>query len=574
MALPSPQDMKQVPLQQEGTGRLGGLAAPKLDSSFLDVINAEIDANNKGVRERNAEKAKVQLEVVKTKFRNQLERDALIPLQSEVANTKGLNTLDAVPKTREKLQKQIDKIKMQYPEQFHPYLEKDIEEVQTRFEKNATPHMFKETNDAVMGEFKVYTANRVNEAVEDSANPELFNLKLDDVAKAIVKQSNTMGLSAEQTDANIVEGQSKTILQAISFQATMGRLDIAHNTLKSFETRLTADDRAKAVKALEAIKKQMGSNDASALADEAYNKYPDNQALAFEHINSASVNDQVKRQAMAFHTNRRMAIAKQKEAQVVQIKAKIFNDIKSGKAVDQKDLDALPTEEATKVVDTINSTRGRLATVTNWDSHDELYAKLQGATTARDLPQNIIDSYSDRIAEKDLEPLRLIYRRLQDADNTEIRQAQKGMDLDRVQEMANEMATAKGIGKRSPLRGQIKNTMIKAYHELLDSNPRATRKEIDIAMYKALSEKGFTTKQKGQWYDIGEWFGANDGEGWVTDKRVPTFDENFMANSVKVHPSVYSFYKVKYPQLSESQINGLIKKAIESGVDVSKERKY
>jgi hypothetical protein len=556
MGLRSPQEMQTVKLKADGSTRFSGAVAPKISTEFIDVLQQEVN-EQEAARVANEKK---KLEFLTAKASNEAERDVLIPAMSEVTNAEGLSAMEVANKNRDKLQKALFKKLDTIPEQYRPYVQAEFDKKLTRFEKTAIPHVYGQTKKVEDETFKTHIANKVNEAIEGSGDLEEFGtIGLANVEIAIKKRAERLGLSPEQTDAAVQAGVSETVVRSIEQQAMVGRLDLAAESLKRFNEEVTPRDRVKAIKIIESAKKQMGTLEASRLSDEALAQSDGNLALAERYIVSTAPNDRIAKQALGFMNYRHEARRKQEVAQIESLKAKVNRSIKEG-SMDMQSFNALPVEEQDKINEYLNKTRGGKLIITDWKAHDELVERLFDTNTAETLRDDIIDSKRHLISPEVMKPLEMRYLRLKQEDNKNYAAGQRGLSLDTLNTLVGQIATENKMSNKAE-RAKLKNLVIDAQEKILTQNDKITPRELKIQIRKALKDNGIKKVEEPYFFGL-------------FSKEKLKANEDVVDNSPAVHPSAREALKTKYPNLSESQLYEILKRANEKNIDVSKPRKY
>lgn len=556
MGLRSPQEMQVTKTAQEGSGRFSGAVAPKLSTDFVNVLEADIDSDNVEIRKRNEKK----IAFAKAKFSNEVERDILIPSMAEVANTQGLNAEDVANKKRKWIQESIDKkLSKEYSEELKFFLQGEIEGKLTRFEKTAVPHVYGQMKKVEDETFKTDIANKINESIEVSADDFELNTKLGELTAKVREDMARKGYPADHavTKESEFSTISKALHGSISQQIAVGRVDLAVKTLKGYNDELTPKDREKAIKLIEAKQNEIGTNEASNLANRVYDKHNGDLALVEREINLIGGSDKLKRHAMAFAKTRFHAVKDSEKRQLEMVTAKLNRDFVQSGSINQDLLRQMPIKDQEEFISVINKNGGKLPGVTDQSSLEDLHKRLDAADSAKDLPKDIFDMYAHKVAYKDLQTARKKYDRLVEADKTETRAAQRGMSNSEVADIANRSANIAKIPRRDSRRTEGKNSLLDYQEQLLSDNPSITRAELKLRMDKAARENLYIKKEEKKFFGL-----------FTKDK---TITNSLRDESPAHHPSRAAALRDRSRgKVSDEKINEMLDTMHKQGIDTTK----
>lgn len=558
MGLRSPQEMNQVQTAKAPDFRLQGVQAPQLDKSFLATASKGFAAAEEQRKKALAE----QLDFIKTQADNDAENDTIIA-KAELAQIEGLNTLDSSKKLGEKLRETFEKRKQKIPEKFHPYVDQIFAKKLTRYNSFAVPHTQGQVKKVKDEADKVYAANAINEAIEESGDIDSFNSALGKVTYALAKRAEKkFGGNKELVQEAIVQGNSEAIRRAVEQQAVLGRFDKANQLLKWGDDELTPNDRVKAIKLMEQARDDLGDKEASDLANAAATQYPEDLVKQELWLRSASRNDKVNRAAVAFLRSRTAVEKLNKEKQLEQTYAKINNARLQGEDPLQFAMELPPGEEREKVFKWYNDTRGGQNTFTNFATFDKLNDRITDAISAKDLPDSFLDAYRHEVSPAHMSVLESKYERLKGQDNAEIRRVHQ-QNYKLVEETFNAWAGANKLtGKsKNDERNVARIAMMEEVERVLTINPKIDSRQLNARALNTLRERGIKTEIVPRTF-----FGMDIP---FTSKEVKNPAESLAPdNSPKVDPSWYEEIRRRNPSLNESQINATIQVLIKNGQKV------
>ncbi len=559
MGLRSPQDMKQVPLQAEPNARFNGGQVQPLSKEFLGVgaraVNAQESAYNKAKAE--------ELDFVKTTADNDAENDK-IQASAELAQFEGLSTLDKSQKLREKLQEKYSKRMKDIPEQYHKYVAPIFEKKVTGYNKFAVPYMLGQVRKVKDEADKVFAANAIDEAINESSDIESFNGEhLAKVVYAVGKRAEKkFNGNPELMKEAITLGVSETIRRSVEQQAVLGRFDKADELLKKFDDELTPKDRVKAIKLMAQARDDMGDKEASDLATQAGIQYPDDLEKQELWLRGSSRNDKVHRAATAFLRSRVAVQKLQKEKHTEKVYAQVTDAIARGNpAAAMEAVSSLPPgEEREKVFKWYNDTRGGQNVLTNFDAFDKLNERITNSHTAQSLEDLDLNSHRMEIGPDNMKVLESKLDRLKSSDNKEMQRVHR-LNYDIVEKQFTAFAQANGLsGKgKTKERGTLRVALMEEVERILTVDPKISARDLRSRVTNTLRERGMTEKTVDRWY----WF----------DKKTKEPNKSLAPdNSPRVHPSVYQLIRKSRPDYSEAQINAAIQQLIKNGKDVTSPR--
>lgn len=536
----------------------GGQQAP-LDKAFLNTASQAVDNAQKEEIRRRAE----QLDFIKTQADNEAENDVIVA-NAELAQVNGLNTLDKSVALRAKLAQAFDKRKQKIPEQFHPYVDQIYNKKLTRYNKFAVPYTLTEVNKVKDEADKTYIANAMNEAIEDSGDPEVFNDEaLAKVTYAVAKRAEKQfGGNEELMQEAITVGVSETIRRAVEQQAVLGRFEQANTLLTRFDSELTPKDRVKAVKLMEQARNDLGDKEASDLATQAAVQYPDDLEKQDLWLRSTTRNDKVYRAALAFQRSRENIQKMQKQQQVEAAYAKINEARRTGQDPMQFVMELEPGEEREKLFKWYNDTRGGQNVLTDFATFDQLNERITNAVTSTQLPDNLLESYRHKISPDNMKILESKFDRLKGQENAEFRRVHQ-LNYKIAEDTFNAWANQNKLVGKSKIdeRSTAKIAMMEEVERILTINPKVNSRELNSRILNTLRERGLKEKRTERFW------------GLLSDKVTKEPNTNLAPdNTPKVHSSWVEAIRRADPSLSESQMNATIQTLIKNGKDVSAPR--
>jgi len=570
MGLRSPQEMQRVRATSPESTRFQNVAPNNISSQFVDTLAG-------GLKQEEAlrlEREKEKLNLSKATFQN-IGDDLRIQAQAKTANATGLNAAKQAKEQADWLQKSLEEKFDKLPEVYKPYLKGEVANTMTKFRGFATPHAYSQAKQVEDATYKTRIKNEINGLIESSGDIETFAGEGLAGLEYQARQSATRRYGAEASDLVETEVEmvkSEAVRRSIEQQVAVDRFDLAGQYIERFNEELTPGDRMKAIKAITDAQKKKGTLDASTLADQAYVQGGEDLNTAFDIINKTAKNDQEKKQALAFVSQRALLQAKQKDKNDDNIIAKLNNKIRSGEAVRPQDMEGLSEDKKQAWIDRLNKGRGGLNVVTDWKTFNDLSDRLDKATTAAEVSDINIDVRADVLAPEQRRILEVKKGRLQKAENDEVIAAQQS-NSKQVSDVLSAYAKQKGISTRDKEFGELRVLVDTRYNQLLVENPKATRQEIRQKIAAELQQRGQIVE------DTSIKLPFTDYTVWERKKNIvnPNFAPerpSMPAQTQRVHPSVRGLLKKTNPSWSESDINRAIQELIKQGKDLSRPRSY
>lgn len=553
MALPELQKLPSIGIKRTPSPRFSGAVAPQIDKGFLQKAESILDYKAKKEAVKRAE----QLDFVKTMADNDAEND-VIQANAELAQIDGLNTLDKSTALRDKLQKKFDKRKESIPEQFHPYVDSIFAKKLTRYNKFAVPYTLGQVKKVHDEANKVYLANAINEAIEDSGDIEEFNREsLAKVTYAAGKAATKrFGDDPELVKEAVSRSISESIRRSVEQQAFLGRFDKAGEILTEFNAELTPADRVKSIKLMDRARSEIGDRAASDLASLAIAEGDGDYQKGFDFIKASGQPDKVRRAAEYFFKSEWTVNKKAKEQAIEKTHARINQAIEKGQDPRPIIFELPPGEERDKAINRLNENRGKENILTDWSQYDRLSKRLSGAVSARELPDDLIESFRHVVSPRDIKPLEERFNRLKDVDNKEVL---------RVNRLAYTMADdeLEAFAKANKIRGEKRGILQGAVYDEVDRvltlGGKPNTSEFRSKIRNTLREKGMTEKVTERWW----WFDKKE--------KVPSTDLS-PDSSPTPHRTWVEAIRAARPNYSETQINAAIQELIKANVDVTRPR--
>lgn len=547
-------DLNTVQIKKEPGTRFQGTVAPEIDKTFLKTASAGIEAR----RKQEEENRKEQLDFLKTMVDNEAE-NAVIEANAELAQIDGLNAMEKSIQLRQKLQKKFEQRKQKIPEQFVPHVEGIFQKKLTRYNKFAIPYTLGQAKRVHDEANKTYLANSINEAIEDSGDYEVFNRDaLAKVTYAAAKAAQKrFGDEPELVKEAISKSVSETIRRSVEQQAFLGRFDKASELLEDFDDELLPADRVKALKLIQNARSEIGDKQAITLASMAMAESDGDPEKGLAYIRASASNDKEARAAEYFFRAEVTAKKQSERRQIESTIAKINQAVARGEDTRQLILQLPPGEERDKVIDRLNENRSKEKILTDFSAVDRLTSILSNAVTARDLPDDLIESYRHLISAKDMRPLEEWYFRLKQTDNREAQRVNRLNDS-LVEDTFNAWATQNKIVKKSE-RATLRLAVQEEVERMLTINPRITPRELKARILNTLRERGIKEEVEKRWF--------------LFDKKTTKVNPNLAPDdSPTPHASWVQAIRAARPNYTESQINAAIQELIKMNVDVTRPR--
>jgi len=570
MGLRSPQEMNIVKATPAETTRFQNIQPANISTEFIDTLSNDIKVDEAARLEREKQK----FNLAKASFQN-VGDDLRVQAQARTANATGLNAAKEGKTQAEWLKKSLEDKFDKVPEVYKPYLKGEVDNTMSKFQGFAVPHSYSQAKQVEDATFKTRIKNDINGLIESSGDIERFAGEGLAGLEYQARQNATRRYGAEATDLVNTEVEmvkSEAVRRSIEQQVAVDRFDLAGEYIDRFNEELTPGDRMKAIKAITDGQKKKGTLDASTLADQAYTQAGEDLNLAYNFINKSAKNDQEKKQALAFVSQRALLQAKQKDKNDDNIIAKLNTKVRSGEAVRPQDMEGLSEDKKQAWVDRLNKNRGGLNVVTDWNLFNKTSERIDKAVSIAEVKDINLESLADRISPSQMVVLERKKNRLQKAENDEIVAAQQSTSKE-ISDIVKSIAIQKGIPTRGKEWGQLNVLADTRYTQLQVENPRATRQE----MRQKITAELLRNAQVEQ--DTSIKLPFTDYTVWERKKNIvnPNFDPaqpSMPAQSQRVHPSVRGLLKKTNPSWSESDINRAIQELIIKGKDVSRPRSY
>lgn len=441
--LPDLQKLPAIQIRKMPSTRFQGAEAPQIDKGFLKVASAGVEAAQKKEEKMRAE----QLDFIKTMTDNDAEND-VIQANAELAQIGGLNTMDKSIQLRQKLAQRFEKRKEKIPEQFHPYVDQIFAKKMTRYNKFAIPYTLGQVKKVHDAADKTYLANSINEGIESSGDIPSYNREhLARVTYAAAKAAQKrFGDEPELIKEAVSRSISETHRRSVESQAFAGRFDNAIKIIETFEDEFTPADLVKARKLIDQARSDLGDKEASTLARMAMIEGGGDFKAGMAYVAGAARNDKVRRSAEFFFKTGFDTDKRAKEMAIESIHARANQAIARGENPEPIIMELPPGEERDKAINRYNENRGRENIITDWQSYDRLSKRMSSALSARELPDDLIDSHRHLISPRDMKPLEERFNRLKETDNKEAL---------RVNRLAYEMADREleAFAKENKVRG-------------------------------------------------------------------------------------------------------------------------
>jgi hypothetical protein len=556
----SPHKIQMPGQQAQGTTRLQGVVANQIDTGFIKV--AQDGLTRMQAAEEKARKE--QLDFIKTSTDNAAEND-VIQANAELAQIDGLNAMEKSTMLREKLQRSFEKRREAIQPQFQPFVDQIFEKKLTRYNKFAIPYTLGQVKKVKDEANKTFLANAINEAVEESGDQDFFSSEgLGKVVYAAQKAAAARyGAHPELVDTAARTAVSTAIMRAVEQQAFIGRMDKAQELMDLRSDDMLPSDRVKAIKLMDQARADLGDKEASDLAMQAAANYPDDIEKQVVWLNGASRNDRVQHAATAF-AQMQFKVAKQaQEAKIEKTHASINQAMARGENPQQYIMQLPPGEERDKAVERYNKNRGGEAVMTDFKSVDKLKQRLLNVVTPdqiKALPNDLIDSYRDKVHAKDLEPLESLFIKLK---------GKEGQEYGRIHRMHYKIVdpTVKQWMKENDImdpveRGRLENAALEETIRQLELNPKIDSQQLNLRILKTLRERGMETKQKDRsWRNI--WGLRNRDYQTTAESLAPATPER--PGSPRLREMIR-----QHKNFNDDQIDQVIRLMESRGEDVSK----
>lgn len=546
-------DISMVKIGKSGTTRFQGAVAPQIDKTFISTARAGLNARQKQ-EEKNR---KEQLDFVTTSIDNEAE-NYVIEANAELAQVDGLNAMDKSIKLRQKLQARFEKRKEKIPEQFIPYVDQILEKKLTRYNKFAVPYTLGQVKKVHDEANKTYLANSINEAIEDSGDIQTFNREaLAKVTYAAGKlAAKKYGDDTELIQEAVTKSISESIRRSVEQQAFLGRFDKSVQLLEEFDDELLPDDRVKALKLIQNARSDIGDKEASTLARMAMAESDGNPEVGLAYIRGAATNDKQAKSAEFFFRSELTAKKQAETNKIESIHARVNKAIARGESPQPIIMELPPGEERDKAINRYNENRGLENVLTDFSAVDRLSKRLSNAISARELPDDLIESHRHLISPKDMRPLEDWFNRLKGSDSREAMRVSRLNDS-LVDDTFDNWAKQNRV--RGSDRGMARLAVQEEVERVLTVNPRITGRELKAKILNTLRDRGIKEEVTKRWY----WF----------DKTTKSVSPSLAPdNSPTPHRSWVEAIRQARPNYTDSQINAAIQELIKNNVDVTSPR--
>lgn len=521
MGLRSPQQMETVKTRQDGSTRFSGAVVPKISTEFIDTLSTDL-TRDENLRIENKKKADA---LVIAKASNEAEVDTITAM-SKATQSEGLNASKAGMTSKEELKRALDKRLQGYASEYHPYIQAEFDKKVARFDKAVIPHVYGQTKKAEDGIFKTQIANKANEAVEGGADPQEFQVKLKEVQDSVIEHAKRSGLSPLEAAHNVEATVSKTVVNTVKQQATMGRPDIAARTLQGNLDKMTEEDKVKAVKLLDSIKTNMGNNLASSLAEKAMSMHPDDIEAQQKYLaENSGGDDRVLKLSQMFH-GRNLKVKKDAE-ELMDAKAvsALFKAADGNGPIDPSLINNIKDPiKRDKVVNILSKNGGMANRLTDKPVYRGLVSKSFNDREA--FKKEDLEKYQLNLSPSDYKFLVDKQTSLKDGDIK--RQDKIDYSTDKmVQDLARDQV--KSAIDAGLITDEQKTEM---YISMMDLQERLLKqgkglKEIDIRRAFAERVQKFKTveEENPTWYNLNGFLPFNDKKNGVNN-YIPTFDHS------------------------------------------------
>lgn len=554
MGLRSPQEMQKVAIKPQGTTRFSGLRAPLVDKDFLTTYSQALDLHES--------RRLKQIEFVKAQIGNDADGD-VIEAQGKLSSAQGLNALKTSKQQEAELQKKFDARLAKIPEDFRPYAAQVVQSKLNKYNRFATPYTAGQAKKVEDDTYTLQVANESNNAIENSGDMEYLDSEgILRVKDAIVKSSANRGLSPEQAEYNVNLGVSSVVRRSVEQQAKIGPdgLTRANELAKLHNDKLLPADRIKVLNALRTAEKDLGTREAIVLADIAYEQAAGNPAMADQFIRDNAKNTSVARQSSIMLNNRLRNEKAAKTKQIEDATADVYEAVEKGQDPNSL-IQNIPWPYREKVLESLNKNQGMTNRLTDTASYETLLERFRNNPTAA--ANTKLGGFKGLLSPRDYRTFEKWQTNLKKSQTDEVARAQLGND-DEVQKSISRFLTAKGVrGKQA--RAQATSFAYARYMQLLEENPKSTRKQIREVLDRELNENGVKEVEVKNKLTLGLF--------WNKSKNAPNPDLVKPDTTPTVDPSWINAIRESNPQATESYINRTIEILRSKGVDVSTARR-
>lgn len=552
-----PSDFNMPNLRPAGSTQFAPGRGAQINTGFVDKVSATMDRNEA----RRQRMRKQQIDFLQTKFDNDTEDDLIIA-KGKLSTSNGLNAIPEHKKQYETLQKSLDKKYQEVPEDFKPYVAETYKSKLSKYNQFAVPYTYGQTQKVTDEAYNTLAANKINDTVEGSADLDWLETEgLGQVASALQKKAERMGLTEEQAKFNVGAGVSETLRRSIEQQVKVGRLDLGKQTLLKFNDRLTPSDRVKAIGILDKAVKDEGTKTVMTKADRAWSLAAGNLVAADKLAMELADNDGEFKQIRLFLKDRALMESKQKKKTEEEILSSLNQNAAKGQPVDRKLLMQLPLEKREQFMTFHSRNRAAAAPVSDMKTYRQLMDTIMDNPVEGEKVN--LWAYEHMLSPRDFALLQKRQEKLKTTENKEVAAAQR-TNYKYVKGQVNEWLTANRI--MNPItRGKYHMMMDEEYDRMLNTMTTATRKDLRAQVWKTLRERGSMKEER--------------KEGWLWDsvRKVPPETLGPTGAEAEVHPSIpqtinRELQRRGRPALSEAQMNQHIQRLREAGVNLKDPR--
>lgn len=558
MALKTPQEMQQTKLDATPGTRFQSSVAPKIDTGFIDILSKKA-TEEEALRVR---KEKEKFTFLQTDFKN--KADALrIDAQSEMTDHKGIKALQEEPNIVGKYQRALDNTISKYPSEVHPYLQQEAGQAMNRLRGATVPYVHGQTNEVKNNAYKTRLNNDINSTIENSGDLNFIN----EEGLANVEQSARLNLRRQYGDNSnlevspgvtagtmIEEGTKKavssTLLGSVIQQSKVASVEKANEIFNRFSHEMTPADRVKAAEAIKTARDDKATKNSVILANMALREHADDPVSQELYVRANSVSDRDYAKTMAVLKSEAAAVKRAKDQTEEKTMGKIYDDLASGKGLDEADLLKIPADKRNNLVDEINFNGGGVAKETDWDIHDKV---LDSMSSDRNLAKTInLSALRGKIDPKRLEVLQRIQSRAKQQDTDQSFKAQQG-DPEMARDVYETYFQAKGVLSKKT-KGEVKSFVHDRQEQILNQHPTWTPRQVRSQLKLDLYDRG-TKTVKEPWRFT---FGLINS---TKIKANPDLAKSPVSTSD--NSKIKAWYKAKFPNASESTINGYTEKYLQ-----------
>jgi len=499
MGMRTPQELLQPGFRQaRASSPVGGVRfspgeAPRISTDFISTLARDVES-----REAAAARARdAKNKFILTKAKNETTR-ALYEAKAKAATTRGTDALTKVPKIKDTLAKSVDTILSEYPAELRPELDLIADNTITGYDSFGFAHQYGEGEKLRQQTFSERLNQSMNDAIEFSADEEVFAKSLAQVERDAVEAAkvkwgeNPIGIDPETgetyTDlaaAGANQAVSKTLVGTISQMATLGALDKAERTLINYDSRLTPGDREKAVKLISKAREDGELDVARNLMTQAA-EFSENPAEQEKFLRYNSPTDKVYGKAMQFNKGRIALEEQQKKLATEQTMSTMFSQITAGKPIDQATLKTLDSTEQSRILsfaERVYNNNNQVPMPGNAGVFNNLV--MQGQNAPDGFAKIIPEAYADQLSPRQLRELQQI--KLDDSRSRNNRD-QRVVDADygRIYGLAQSIGASIGYVAGFPEMENLKQRAVEIYNEERATNPSRAQMDIDTAVMRKL----------------------------------------------------------------------------------------